>query len=371
MKKNYYIKILYFLTIIINLQYGYSIETNSSFCVATHIKQGFKELCTSVLQLEEDRIISRNLDELDYEFKQQVADKTYPLDIRVFSKEDNTAAEFSYPPTLSKNYGLFYLPEEISASKKHIYNAVKIPITSGCCVSAEGPNHKTFENFLALLGEIEARVSISLVCGYEFSEVKNKRISSSLATNKDNYFINEIKYETDPNVTMRDSYRVKLIDCLAIDEVSLEYELLLINNKYHLRIYITNWTGDDDYHLSKLVKIILFIKKIKQLDAFKDSECSPAIVANCNVGLGRTGTFISIWNLIDSYLNNREIPDVAEFIINSRNYRSYFVYSGKQYGMIKYLSQNLSKYLNRDLCYLQDSLLYFYLTQDLAIVNSL
>jgi protein tyrosine phosphatase len=346
MKTNYCIKILYILAIIINLQYGYSVETKSDDYIVTHLRQEFKNLCNVVIQLE-DSIVNYTSYKIHSEFKQQVENKTQPAEIKLFLTKADTESKFFYPPTYSKIFGLFYMPEGVSASKKHIYNASRIPITSGYCVAAEGPNDETFESFLALLGELEARVSISLVSKREFLVSENKRISSSLATNEGGYFINEIKSDTDPNITIRDSHSVKLIDCFASDEAFLEYELLLINNKYHLRIYHTNWIDNESSSLSKLIKIILFIKKVKQLDAFKDTICSPAAVVNCNAGAGRAGTFISIWNLTDNYLNNREIPDVAEFIVNSRNYRSYFVYNGKQYGMIKYLSQNLSEYLDK------------------------
>jgi protein tyrosine phosphatase len=331
---------------LINSQYGYSIETNSTSYIVKYLRQDFKNLCNMVLQSEDD-IVNFTSDKIHNEFKQQIENKTTPLKIRLCLTKADIDLECPYPPTYSKNFGLFYMPEGVSASKKYIYNASKIPITTGYCVAAEGPNHETFENFIALLGEIEARISISLVSRHEFLAVRNKRISNLLATNTDEYFINEVKSEVDPNVTIRDNHSIKLIDSYTYDEAFLEYELFLINNKYHLRIYHTNWLDDDYASLNKLVQIVVFIKAIKQLDAFKDSKHSPAVVANCNAGVGRAGAFISIWSLIDNYLNNQQIPDVNEFIVNARNYRSHFVYNSKQYGMIKYLSQNLSKYLDK------------------------
>jgi protein tyrosine phosphatase len=337
---------LYFLAILINSQYGYSMEKNRDDYIVKHLRHEFKNLGNTVLQ-SEDSIINFTSDKIHNEFKQQIENKTNPLKIRLFLNKDDIDSVFPYPPTYSKIFGLFYMPKGVSASKSYIYNASKIPITTGYCVAAEGPNHETFENFIALLGEIEARVSISLVSEDEFLAVRNKRISSLLAINQEEYFINEIKSEVDPNVTIRDSYNIKLIDYYTYDEAFLEYELFLINGKYHLRVYHTNWLDGSDTSLNKLIQIIVFMKEIKKLDAFKDSKYSPAVVVNCNAGVGRAGTFISIWNLIDNYLNNQQIPDVAEFIVNARNYRSYFVYNSKQYGMIKYLSQNLSKYLDK------------------------
>ena len=209
-------------------------------------------------------------------------------------------------------------------------------------MAAEGPCDATYDNFMALVGETQAKVSISLVDKYELSTEDNIRFSSYLGSDANEIIIEEIKSDKNPNEIIRGSYHVQLIDSYINNEASLEYEILLINNKYNLRIYNTNWQDHEPTDPNRIGYIVIFMKKIKSfLEQLEGRAETPAFIVNCNAGIGRAGTFSSVYELIENYSNNQKIIDIAEFIVNARKYRSDFVYNSKQYGMIKHLAQSL------------------------------
>ena len=184
---------------------------------------------------------------------------------------------------------------------------------------------------MALAGEIQAKVSISLVNKYELSTESNIRFSSYLGSDANELVIEEIKLDKNPNEIIRGSYHIQLIDSYINNEASLEYEILLINNKYHLRIYNTNWQDDEATDPNRIAYIVIFMKKIKDfLDQLDGKAETPAFIVNCNAGVGRAGTFSSAYELIENYLNNQKIIDISEFIVNARKSRSDFVYNSKQ-----------------------------------------
>jgi protein tyrosine phosphatase len=285
------------------------------------LKESFKKLCNYHKQYVS---VETNIkfDNLEDEFNSNILNRS-----PVFDSEDLVFPVIKYTKLLSHCSEILKFA---SATNGHIYNASKIPLEGGYCIAAQGPYELTSKNFIALLAENNSNISISHIHQDEFIGTKsiNKRLRDLFNAEQSTDSIAD---------------KAVIVDYYVDTDANLEYEILRINNKYHLRIYNTDWIDDTPTKLNKLIAIALFVEKYNNSDLF--NQPNAPVVVNCNSGIGRAGTFLSVLNIVRSYLHKTEIMEIDDFILQARSHRKSFVFTAEQYGMLKELSQNYTQYI--------------------------
>lgn len=180
----------------------------------------------------------------------------------------------------------------ININKKNYINASSINILKkNYFIATQGPLDKTIENFWTMIDENECRVIIMLCNEKENGKEKcakywdkgilmnNYRIAIQNKTQKGKYIIREIK----------------LIN-LSLKKEKIVYQIHFIAWPDH---------GVPKIEEGKIFNV--FVEMINKVDKYKEDN---PIVVHCSAGVGRTGTFISMYflykEIITQIKNNEE-----------------------------------------------------------------
>ena len=189
-------------------------------------------------------------------------------------------------------------------------------------IATQGPLEQTIEDFLLMCIEYDVQF-IVMLCNVE-EDGKEK-----CAKYWDRKFTN---YEV-----------VKRKETTIIDEGILLRKLAIKKEKENLvknidQIQFTCWDdheGLNPDYFDKIIKIIEYVEIYK-----KDRPNSPVIV-HCSAGVGRTGTFICLYNIykeLTEQLMNKNTTEIKFSIMNLvrkiKEMRMYSVENEDQYGML-------------------------------------
>ena len=217
-----------------------------------------------------------------------------------------------------------YLYNNVNINSSHKFiNASWIHMPSpGMFIATQGPLPNTIEDFWTMCDQYDIQVIVMLCKVKENNMEKCASYWSAKNMNK---------------------YEIKVLKDEAIDNgiVVRQFQLLNIMKKNIVKnisqIHLTCWedhTALSKDHFEKVIKLIKFV------DKYKNNK--PAII-HCSAGVGRTGTFISLYNLYHVimeqifYINN----DVIEFSVFNivrkiKEMRMYMVENENQYILLYY-----------------------------------
>jgi protein tyrosine phosphatase len=218
------------------------------------------------------------------------------------------------------------LPLASSATKGNIYHASKIPLKHGVYIAAQGPNTISKNDFWAMLAENNIAISLSLVNNKELQNIHLNQVLQASDLGK-NYVISSVIDEK-----TNDEIRSQHVIChlLSNKKGSFKYDLFLIDNKFHIRVYDCTWVKKQKYDTRRIIALACFTEKLRRLNIFKRSADAP-IVINCNHGIGRTSILMLIMESIRSYvygevssIGNNAAKNIVEKIMYIRHLRPRF-----------------------------------------------
>jgi len=207
---------------------------------------------------------------------------------------------------------------EITSGNKYI-NASWIHIPSHRhFIATQGPLKSTIEDFweMCLIYNVNA---IVMLCPLEEKGIEKCA----------NYW----------DANLKKFQILKIEKDLFVDQRLIIRNLQVINKENHkskqiIQIHLTNW-GD---HTSSINNFPLFIQMIEIADKYKQNG---PILVHCSAGVGRTGTFISLYNLyheIKEQINDKSSNEIKFSILNLvrklKEMRLYLVENIDQYIML-------------------------------------
>ncbi|XP_047741602.1 phosphatidylinositol phosphatase PTPRQ [Hyalella azteca] len=191
---------------------------------------------------------------------------------------------------------------------------VKDAVGSVRFIACQGPKPGTVPDFWHMVWQEQVKIIVMLTDCYEGREAK-------CAT----YWPEDVK-----SSFMAEKYIVTL---LAEDEGSdyTQRKLLLQNEPSPAReivqLHFTSWPAHGVP--ASEAGLLRFISSVKELVGNSDVP-QASIVVHCSAGVGRTGTFIALWNLQQQHQRGAPI-DIDATILKIREDRSLLVQSKEQY----------------------------------------
>ncbi|UYM16503.1 protein-tyrosine phosphatase family protein [Endozoicomonas euniceicola] len=208
-------------------------------------------------------------------------------------------------------------------------------------IASQGPTEKNIHHFAHMVNDTDSKLSVCLVSKKELDskDTSPKKYTISLGPK-------DVGRTTD-----YDGVAVKLADQYFIDpdaegNHNVRIDKLEINGKTHFRVYDTGWEDHTSGTPSRLAALSVLVEQLKQEPELSGSESSPMVV-NCNAGVGRTGTFITLSKSTRSYLNSGTVnTDLDPALHKARETRNAFVQTAGQYNVLKALHQDLPAVLD-------------------------
>ncbi|AMO56922.1 hypothetical protein GZ77_01755 [Endozoicomonas montiporae] len=234
--------------------------------------------------------------------------------------------------------------DSCAAEPNHLYHCNTVETPSGTYVAAQGCVEETEANFISMLAYQKSAISVSLVSKEELDAPKitpdnpigkksNKRTTSAGPRN-----VGEEK--TYNNVT------VKLENQFWLDDGNIRVDVLKLDGEQHFRVYDTGWEDHTSGNPSRLAALSVLIEQLRQDPSVADRKDNPTIV-NCNAGIGRTGTLITLNSSTREYLEHGQVTsNVDDVILKARETRKSFVQTAGQHNTLKALHQDLPSVLN-------------------------
>jgi len=185
-------------------------------------------------------------------------------------------------------------------------------------IATQGPLESTIEDFWVMCYTYDIKV-ILMLCKLD-GDYKEK-CSNYWDINLKNFFLEKIGQTIQLNVGLR----------------IRKFKIIKKDNKVEkniIQIHLTSWPDHSmpDISYNKILDIIFLLDKLKQRFP---------VVVHCSAGIGRTGTFISIYNLyheIKEQINNAKIKEIKFSIMNLvrklKEMRLYLVESECQYSFL-------------------------------------
>ena len=183
-------------------------------------------------------------------------------------------------------------------------------------IATQGPIPKTIEDFWIMCNKYNVN-TIVMLCN--FKEKNVEKCANYLASKKKGFFeiTNMYEQEIDNGIILR---KFKLIN----------YYEKIVNNIS--QIHLTCWDDHAALNSAYFDKIIKIINFIDQNGLYK------TVVVHCSAGVGRTGTFISLYNLyheikIQIESKNKEIIEFSVFnlVRKIKELRMHMVENENQY----------------------------------------
>ncbi|WP_172806909.1 tyrosine-protein phosphatase [Endozoicomonas arenosclerae] len=216
------------------------------------------------------------------------------------------------------------------------YHAAKIDLPGGSFVAAQGPLEKTETNFVKLLAHHRPPVSVSLVNSDELTDPKisgrrNTRRSIEIGPK-------EVGEEKDYG-----GIKVKLEGKYDFDGGRVTVKQLSINGETQFRVYDKGWEDHSAGNPERLAKLAVLVEKLRQHPSVSARTDNPTVV-NCNAGVGRTGTFVTIDNSLREYQKTGQPPqDYTQTITTARKVRNSFVQTAGQFNTVSAVHNNFTR----------------------------
>ncbi|XP_042856155.1 phosphatidylinositol phosphatase PTPRQ-like isoform X2 [Penaeus japonicus] len=193
-------------------------------------------------------------------------------------------------------------------------NYIKDRAGKPCFIAAQGPNDHTIEDFWRMVWERKVHTVVMLTNLMEKGRVMCAKYwpgagEAPLQCGK--YVVRNL-CETD------DSLYVS-----RILEVTTGQQKRAVQH-YHFLAWPDFGTPEREEDL------LGFIARVRTTSSARDLTANP-IVVHCRAGVGRTGTFIGLWNLIDTVNGGRRDIDVYQAVLAMRQNRPIMVQSLDQY----------------------------------------
>ena len=196
-------------------------------------------------------------------------------------------------------------------------------------IATQGPLESTIEDFWVMCFDYDVKI-IVMLC--KLDEDYKEKCANYWDTNLANFTI----VKTCDTIQLNEGLRMRKFKITKKDNGM---------DKNIVQVHLTCWPDHTipDAAYNKIIDIINLV------DDFK--EKSPVVV-HCSAGIGRTGTFISLYNLyheINEQINNKKLNEIHFSIMNLvrklKEMRLYLVESENQY---KFLYQFVNIFLKQN-----------------------
>ena len=211
----------------------------------------------------------------------------------------------------------YYNNVKINSAHRYINASwIHMPI-QGMFIATQGPLNNTIEDFWTMCDEYDIE-AIVMLC--KLKEDGNEKCANYWDTK---YLIN---------------YEIKKIEEKYLDNGITLRKFQLINiyqknrNKLITQIHLNCWvdhTALNEEHIDKIITIIKFV------DQYRNNK---PVVVHCSAGVGRTGTFISLYNMYHEimqqiYIIKNEIIQISVFnlVRKLKEMRMFMVENENQY----------------------------------------
>ena len=182
-------------------------------------------------------------------------------------------------------------------------------------IATQGPIPKTIEDFWIMCNKYNVN-TIVMLCNFK---EKNVEKCANYFTSKKIFRVTNMKpHKIDNGIILREFQLLNI------------YENTKINNM--TQIHLTCWEDHSALNSNYFGKIIKIIKFIDQISNDK------TVVVHCSAGVGRTGTFISLYNLyheIMKQINDKDKEIIKFSVFNLvrkiKELRMYMVENQNQY----------------------------------------
>ena len=184
-------------------------------------------------------------------------------------------------------------------------------------IATQGPLESTIEDFWEMCYAYDVKVIIMLC---KLKENDREKCANYWEANLEKYRIEKIKEE---NVDDGLTYRILRVNNIKNNTFKIFYQIQLLTWDDH-EAPISNY--------SKIIKIIYFT------DQYRNNR---PVVVHCSAGVGRTGSFISMYNLYHEIIEqilNQYIKQIRFSVMNTvrklKEMRLYLVENQKQYSLL-------------------------------------
>ena len=269
--------------------------------------------------------------------------KTIGSDKSLNHPDNQTKEAKQFKSVAAPKYKNIHCHKDFCASSGNKYHATHINMPNGRYIAAQGPTGTTEENFLHLLRENDAPISVALI-GHGDLTYKDGRQKNLLQVGPEDIG----KPKTIPaqvddsgNVISKE-FEIELLETTEVPEHNFRIDKLKIDGKTHFRINEMGWKDFSAGNPARLVAIPLIVEMLRQQPEVVDRSGEP-IVVNCNAGVGRTGTFITANDTVRQYLeqDGHYEPNFDNKILDARERRNNFVQTDGQYSTLNCIHKNL------------------------------
>ena len=207
-------------------------------------------------------------------------------------------------------------------------------------IASQGPTEKNIHHFAHMVNDTESKISVCLVSKKELDPDKPEgKRTVSLGPKAVGDTINYEGVE----VKLADQY---FLDPDADGNNRVRVDKLEVNGKPHFRIYDTGWEDHSSGNPSRLAALSVLVEQLKKEPELENTGPAPMVV-NCNAGVGRTGTFLTLSKMTQDYMKDGSTDlDLDSSIHSARKTRKAFVQTAGQYNALQQLQSNLSETLN-------------------------
>ena len=199
-------------------------------------------------------------------------------------------------------------------------------------IATQGPLDTTIDDFLHMVHQYKINLIIML-CKLE----ENKKTKCSNYWNNANIHDFTLKYENE---------EFQIIDGITLRNVRLHKKSNELFPTTFIQLHYTCWEDHSAPNIDSYKKII---DLIKQIEVYKNNR---PVIVHCSAGVGRSGTFISLYNLYHIIMNQindvntKEIKfSIMDIVRQLKEMRLRLVENEKQY---LYLYQFVNILLNEN-----------------------
>lgn len=178
-------------------------------------------------------------------------------------------------------------------------------------ISTQGPTTKTFNRFWKMIYQNKCRVIIMLCNLYEDLMVKCDKYWPD-EPGQVKIYNNEVEVEMISQIELMKgliierNFKVTLVNDQQKDYLSKILKESLIVSQYHVTCWPDHGIPNSDYSFNIITFLLKKIKENYNYCINNNIMYSPTVV-HCSAGIGRTGTFMAIYNIYDhlnAQLNN-------------------------------------------------------------------